>query len=410
MWVGAGLWHDTDFYTAFEDVAPRRVRLVDVPGLRAGRLHPLRPRRSDGRARQPHRELQRIPAQPAVGGRMDRRTRRATIASTAALVLRPRSMKPAGDRPAVHRARARGRRHSRAAHRGGCRRRARVGSGAARARPSRRSSTSGCANDDDQLARVAPGAWLLPFGVTLIAMFALQLSNLGFSPLLPSIQQEFGMSFTQLGFFTGIYGLLAMLLSVPAGVSAKRFGEKRVLARRAARCRGRQRAARASVELRVGDCVPGLDDLRLPVRLRQRAHRCGADGAAVAARPHDGRARRDVGAGVGDRRAARRRARRRVRLAQRDPGLRGDGGARRHRLLAVLSRDGRAEPRPSRSSAAQAIPRSALPLARSLDARADRRARRLRSVHGHLLRAERRRRASTASTPRPPASSSARAT
>jgi predicted MFS family arabinose efflux permease len=76
----------------------------------------------------------------------------------------------------------------------------------------------------------APASWMLPFGATLVAMFALQLSNLGFSPLLPSIQQEFGMSYTQLGLFTGLYGLLAMLLSVPAGVSARRFGEKRVLA------------------------------------------------------------------------------------------------------------------------------------------------------------------------------------
>ena len=75
----------------------------------------------------------------------------------------------------------------------------------------------------------ASANWLLPFAATLIAMFTLQLSNLGFSPLLPSIQQEFGMSYTQLGFFTGLYGLLAMLLSVPAGVSAKRFGEKHVL-------------------------------------------------------------------------------------------------------------------------------------------------------------------------------------
>ena len=80
------------------------------------------------------------------------------------------------------------------------------------------------------MVRDVPAGWLLPFGATLIAMFALQLSNLGFSPLLPSIQQEFGMSFTQLGFFTGLYGLLAMVLSVPAGVSARRFGEKRVLA------------------------------------------------------------------------------------------------------------------------------------------------------------------------------------
>ena len=75
----------------------------------------------------------------------------------------------------------------------------------------------------------SPSRWMLPFGVTLVAMFALQLSNLGFSPLLPSIQQEFGMNYKQLGFFTGMYGLLALALSVPAGVSAKRFGEKGVL-------------------------------------------------------------------------------------------------------------------------------------------------------------------------------------
>jgi predicted MFS family arabinose efflux permease len=78
-------------------------------------------------------------------------------------------------------------------------------------------------------ARVGPAAWVLPFGVTLVAMFALQLSNLGFSPLLPSIQREFGMTYTQLGTFTAMYGLLAMVLSVPAGFSAKRFGEKPVL-------------------------------------------------------------------------------------------------------------------------------------------------------------------------------------
>jgi predicted MFS family arabinose efflux permease len=76
----------------------------------------------------------------------------------------------------------------------------------------------------------ARAVWLLPFGVTLVAMFSLQLSNLGFSPLLPSIQADVGMTFTQLGFFTGLYGLLALLLSVPAGLAAKRFGEKHVLA------------------------------------------------------------------------------------------------------------------------------------------------------------------------------------
>src|SRR6187399_1140072 len=71
--------------------------------------------------------------------------------------------------------------------------------------------------------------WMWPFAATLAAMFALQLSNLGFAPLLPSIQDEFGMSYTQLGLFTGMYGLLAMVLSVPAGVAAKRWGERRIL-------------------------------------------------------------------------------------------------------------------------------------------------------------------------------------
>ena len=77
--------------------------------------------------------------------------------------------------------------------------------------------------------RPAHGFWVLPFAATLAAMFALQLSNLGFAPLLPSIQDDFGMSYTQLGLFTGMYGLLAMVLSVPAGVAAKWWGEKRIL-------------------------------------------------------------------------------------------------------------------------------------------------------------------------------------
>ena len=76
----------------------------------------------------------------------------------------------------------------------------------------------------------ASNPWAVSFAAALVAMFAMQLSNLGFSPLLPSIQQEFHMSYTQLGTFTGMYGLLAIALSVPAGFSAKRFGEKRVLA------------------------------------------------------------------------------------------------------------------------------------------------------------------------------------
>ena len=172
-------------------------------------------------------------------------------------------------------------------------------------------------------------------------MFALQLSNLGFSPLLPSIQQEFGMSYTQLGLFTGLYGLLAMLLSVPAGISAKRFGEKRVLGigllgvaagsvllgeawsfESAIAFRGLTifgyRFAFVSVLIAVA--------LTAPPSLRGRT--MGVLGATSALASV-------VGAPLG------RHARRRVRLARRDPRLRRDGGARRNRVLAVLPADGR---------------------------------------------------------------------
>jgi predicted MFS family arabinose efflux permease len=71
--------------------------------------------------------------------------------------------------------------------------------------------------------------WVIPFIATIFGMMTLQMSSLGFSPLLPAIQKEFGMNYSQIGLFTGMYGLLAIALSIPAGLLAKRFGERLVL-------------------------------------------------------------------------------------------------------------------------------------------------------------------------------------
>jgi predicted MFS family arabinose efflux permease len=71
--------------------------------------------------------------------------------------------------------------------------------------------------------------WLFPFFATILAMMALQMSNLGSSPLLKEAQKEFKMSASLYGTFTGMYGFSALLLSVPGGMLAKRFGEKRVM-------------------------------------------------------------------------------------------------------------------------------------------------------------------------------------
>jgi predicted MFS family arabinose efflux permease len=71
--------------------------------------------------------------------------------------------------------------------------------------------------------------WVIPFLATILAMMALQMSNLGSSPLLKEAQKEFRMSDSLYGTFTGMYGLSALLLSVPGGMLAKRFGERIVM-------------------------------------------------------------------------------------------------------------------------------------------------------------------------------------
>ncbi len=71
--------------------------------------------------------------------------------------------------------------------------------------------------------------WWPSFAAVIVAMMAIQMSSLGFSPLLPAIQKDFSLSYSQIGLFTGLYGLVAMVMSVPAGMLAKRFGEKGAL-------------------------------------------------------------------------------------------------------------------------------------------------------------------------------------
>ncbi len=72
-------------------------------------------------------------------------------------------------------------------------------------------------------------SWVPSFAATIVAMMAIQMSSLGFSPLLPAIQKDFSLSYSQIGLFTGLHGLVAMAVSVPAGILAKRVGEKLAL-------------------------------------------------------------------------------------------------------------------------------------------------------------------------------------
>ncbi|MEO8097915.1 MAG: MFS transporter [Acidobacteriota bacterium] len=71
--------------------------------------------------------------------------------------------------------------------------------------------------------------WKLSVAAVIVAMMAIQMASLGFSPLLPAMQKDLDSSFSQMGLFTGMYGIIALLVSLPAGVFAARIGEKRSL-------------------------------------------------------------------------------------------------------------------------------------------------------------------------------------
>jgi predicted MFS family arabinose efflux permease len=84
-------------------------------------------------------------------------------------------------------------------------------------------------NSLEQRTATSIRSWIVPFIATLLAMLCLQASNLGFSPLLPSIQAEYKLTFASMGLFAGMYGLISVFVSIPAGLIIKRFGEKAIL-------------------------------------------------------------------------------------------------------------------------------------------------------------------------------------
>jgi predicted MFS family arabinose efflux permease len=71
--------------------------------------------------------------------------------------------------------------------------------------------------------------WKISVAAVIVAMMAIQMASLGFSPLLPAMQKDLAASYSQMGLFTGMYGIIALLVSLPAGVFAARIGEKRAL-------------------------------------------------------------------------------------------------------------------------------------------------------------------------------------
>ena len=177
---------------------------------------------------------------------------------------------------------------------------------------------------------------MISVAAVIVAMMAIQMASLGFSPLLPAIQKDLGASYSQMGLFTGMYGIIALLVSLPAGVFAARIGEKRaLLIGLAVTAVGLARSLAGHPLRRRSRVSRPLAD-RLPYRLHRRVYRDGDGHSGTVSKPHHGHSRRHGGLRVGYRSSVRHPSGSLARVERRHSGVRGNLSPRRGRFRSAL--------------------------------------------------------------------------
>jgi predicted MFS family arabinose efflux permease len=72
-------------------------------------------------------------------------------------------------------------------------------------------------------------AWILPFSILLLVISVDSIDVNSFGPVMAQIKNAWKMSNTNVGIYTGMYGLLSILVAVPIGEAVRRWGVKRAV-------------------------------------------------------------------------------------------------------------------------------------------------------------------------------------
>ena len=72
-------------------------------------------------------------------------------------------------------------------------------------------------------------AWILPFSLLLLVISVDSIDVNSFGPVMAQIKSAWRMSNTNVGVYTGMYGLLSILVAVPIGEAVRRWGVKRAV-------------------------------------------------------------------------------------------------------------------------------------------------------------------------------------
>lgn len=81
-------------------------------------------------------------------------------------------------------------------------------------------------NLPDSDSRLTP--WIKIASILILASCLATIPSMAYIPLFPAIKETIVMNYSQVGLFSGLAGVLAIVCSVPAGIAIKRFGARKV--------------------------------------------------------------------------------------------------------------------------------------------------------------------------------------
>lgn len=90
-------------------------------------------------------------------------------------------------------------------------------------------NSSDTVSSEEFLREVSSRAWMFPFGLFLFALAIESIDANSFAPVMAQIKSAWDMTDTHVGIYTGMAGLIPLLVAVPIGEAVRRWGAKRAV-------------------------------------------------------------------------------------------------------------------------------------------------------------------------------------
>ena len=87
-------------------------------------------------------------------------------------------------------------------------------------------NSSDTVSSEESLGKANSRAWMFPFGLFLFVLAIESIDANSFAPVMALIKSAWDMTDTHVGIYTGMAGLIPLLVAVPIGEAVRRWGAK----------------------------------------------------------------------------------------------------------------------------------------------------------------------------------------